>query len=84
MLEQLVIVSLSLAGFLFLLYKWDFILLPWPKWCDFCFLFWIAFVVNIANCLISHKLELILLCFPESIAAYYIFLRIYHGNSIRR
>lgn len=87
MLEQLLIVSLSLAGILFLLYKWNFPLLSRSWWCDFCFLFWTALFFNVWYSTFIQEFSFRVgfpLTFSETVAAYYIFLRIYHGTSIKR
>lgn len=87
MLEQIVLVSLSLAGVLFLLYKWNFPLLSRSWWCDFCFIFWATLFFNVWYSTYIQGLSFrvgFLPTFPETVAAYYIFLRIYHGTTTKR
>lgn len=87
MLEQLIIVSLSLAGVLYLLYKWNFFLLSRSWWCDFCFLFWPSLFFNAWYSTFIQELSFRVgfsLSLAETVAAYYIFLRIYYGTSAKR
>lgn len=84
-LEEIVEVSLVFAGFLFLLYKFNAPFLSSPKWCDYCALFWSLVGFNIVLILADGvRYGYNLIAFPESILAYYIFLRIYHGTSVKR
>lgn len=41
MLEQIIIVALSIAGVLHLMQKWQ---IKNPLNCDFCFAFWVSFI----------------------------------------
>lgn len=87
MLEQIILVSLSLAGVLFLLYKWEAIRPSWRWWCDFCFIFWIALIVNALYSIFIQEVSfrvVFALTFSETVAAYYIFLRIYYGTTTKR
>lgn len=81
MLEQIIITSLSTAGVLHLMQKWQ---IKNPLSCDFCFAFWASFfcflltnfvssdLVNIAKCLYNQFIYAL----SSAVLSFYISIRI--------